>query len=158
MTLVKSIGRRGSGPGEFQSVGGIFSLPGDSIMAFDPTSNRLLVYDGALGNAIDQVLSEWVAKDNIQTTVAGRFRDGRLVGIRRRRVVNRTATARIAADTPVVVVGMPSYRPEEFVRLPIRRYVAVGEGPARYRISLDEIATVVGAVCDEASSSSTRRV
>lgn len=76
-TLVEIIGRRGGGPGEFQSIGGIFSLLGDSIMAFDPIANRLLVFDGVLGNSTDQVLAEWAPERDIQTTLVGRFRDGR---------------------------------------------------------------------------------
>lgn len=71
------------------------------------------------------------------------------MGVRRRRLVSRNIAPRLAADTPTVVVGMPGDRPQEFYRLPIIRYVVAGEGSARYQITLDEVATTVGVVCDD---------
>ena len=48
--LVRSIGRRGQGPGEFERIGGIGSI-GDTIWAGDPTLRRLTYFDLA-GNVL----------------------------------------------------------------------------------------------------------
>lgn len=42
--LLRSIGRQGSGPGEFDEVGTIGLLPGDSLYAFDPGHRRITVF------------------------------------------------------------------------------------------------------------------
>jgi hypothetical protein len=51
--FVKSIGRQGSGPGEFNSLYGIYRLPGDSIAAYDSQLQRMTVFasDGAVGRS-----------------------------------------------------------------------------------------------------------
>jgi hypothetical protein len=40
---VRSLGRRGSGPGEFQSPGGCFTLPGDTVLVLDRVLRRFTV-------------------------------------------------------------------------------------------------------------------
>jgi hypothetical protein len=42
--LVATLGRAGDGPGEFQGVGGIVPLPGDSLAVWDPRQQRLTVF------------------------------------------------------------------------------------------------------------------
>lgn len=148
-TMVHTVGRRGSGPGEFQNIGGIFSLPGDSVMVFDPISHRLHIFDGAYSSAVDQVIPEWTTEGSEQTTLVGRFSDGRLVGIRRRLFVSRTSAIVARVDTPQVVVGRLGSRPQPFFPLPILRSVSGGAGSVRFQLALGEIQTVVGAVCDE---------
>src|SRR4051812_36575324 len=39
-TFISQLGRRGEGPGEFESAGAGFSAPGDSIVIFDQSNNR----------------------------------------------------------------------------------------------------------------------
>jgi hypothetical protein len=41
---LRSFGREGGGPGEFQRLGGIFLLPGDSVLAYDFTARRLSLF------------------------------------------------------------------------------------------------------------------
>ncbi|HEX2203655.1 MAG TPA: 6-bladed beta-propeller [Longimicrobium sp.] len=43
-TLVRTLGRKGLGPGEFRSVRGLQVLPGDSLMVYDPSAARLSVF------------------------------------------------------------------------------------------------------------------
>lgn len=43
-TVLRSFGRRGSGPGEFRSVRSVQVLPGDSLMAYDPSLGRVTVF------------------------------------------------------------------------------------------------------------------
>jgi hypothetical protein len=42
--VVRSFGRRGSGPGEFRSIRGVQILDGDSVLAYDPTLGRITVF------------------------------------------------------------------------------------------------------------------
>ncbi len=43
--LLRKLGRRGEGPGEFRSTGSIIELPGDSIGVYDYLRRRLTVFD-----------------------------------------------------------------------------------------------------------------
>lgn len=45
--LLRRIGRQGQGPGEFQGVGGVRLLPGDSVFVFDAVSARVTVFPPA---------------------------------------------------------------------------------------------------------------
>lgn len=51
---VRTIGRSGGGPGEFQALWGLYRLPGDSLGAWDWTAKRLTLYDtaGVLGRMV----------------------------------------------------------------------------------------------------------
>lgn len=42
--LVRTMGRRGLGPGEFRGIGSVQALPGDSVLAYDPAAVRLSVF------------------------------------------------------------------------------------------------------------------
>lgn len=42
---LRTIGRNGEGPGEFRNLGGVFRLPGDSILTLDRALRRLTVFD-----------------------------------------------------------------------------------------------------------------
>lgn len=42
--LVRVVGRKGLGPGEFRSIRGVQVLPGDSLLVFDPGAGRLSVF------------------------------------------------------------------------------------------------------------------
>lgn len=48
---IKTLGRQGTGPGEFQSLRAIWILPADSIMAMDARNGRLTVYSPNLERA-----------------------------------------------------------------------------------------------------------
>src|SRR5690606_12398504 len=48
---VRSIGRRGSGPGEFQRVSSVQVLPGDSVLVFDRGLRRVTVFPPSGGEA-----------------------------------------------------------------------------------------------------------
>ncbi len=52
-THIATAGQRGNGPGEFQGIGGLFSLPGDSVLVSDLIQRRLTVLSdsGKLGRA-----------------------------------------------------------------------------------------------------------
>ena len=51
---LRSTGQRGSGPGEFQNIAGLWLGPGDSLLVSDPLARRLTVLDreGNLGRTI----------------------------------------------------------------------------------------------------------
>ena len=42
--LIRTLGRRGLGPGEFRSIRGVQVLPGDSLLVYDPGAARLSVF------------------------------------------------------------------------------------------------------------------
>jgi hypothetical protein len=42
--LIRTLGRRGSGPGEFQAVQSVQVLPGDSLLVYDPALGRASVF------------------------------------------------------------------------------------------------------------------
>lgn len=42
--LIRTIGRKGLGPGEFRALRGVHVLPGDSVLAYDPSAARLTVF------------------------------------------------------------------------------------------------------------------
>ncbi len=44
-TYLKTVGRKGSGPGEFEGLGLLRLIPGDSLLAFDFALNRASVFD-----------------------------------------------------------------------------------------------------------------
>lgn len=45
--VLRSVGRRGSGPGEYQDIGGVTSLPGDSLIVWDGMLRRATVLSPA---------------------------------------------------------------------------------------------------------------
>lgn len=45
--LLRKMGREGGGPGEFQEMGGVVRLPGDTLAVWDWTAKRVTVYDPA---------------------------------------------------------------------------------------------------------------
>lgn len=52
--LVRSAGRKGGGPGEFQHIAWVGLLPGDSVAAWDPVLRRLSIFadDGRFARAV----------------------------------------------------------------------------------------------------------
>ncbi|WP_420128320.1 hypothetical protein [Longimicrobium sp.] len=61
--VVRTVGRRGLGPGEFRSVRGVQVLPGDSLLVYDPGAARLSVF------APDSTRAAYVT--NLAATLAG---------------------------------------------------------------------------------------
>jgi hypothetical protein len=52
--FLRAAGRRGGGPGEFQHIGWVGMVPGDSVAAWDPVLRRLSIFgaDGRFGRAV----------------------------------------------------------------------------------------------------------
>ncbi|HET7464424.1 MAG TPA: hypothetical protein VFJ82_24405 [Longimicrobium sp.] len=50
-TLLRTVGRRGSGPGEFQGIASVAVIPGDSLFVFDGGSWRVTVLEPGTGRA-----------------------------------------------------------------------------------------------------------
>lgn len=49
--LLRTVGRKGLGPGEFRSIRGVQVLPGDSLLVYDPGAARLSVFAPGSGHA-----------------------------------------------------------------------------------------------------------
>ena len=70
----RRVGGKGGGPGEFQTVMSLDKLPGDSLLAYDPTNRRLTVFDAAGRHARDVATSSPAAL--ILFRIVGRLADG----------------------------------------------------------------------------------
>jgi hypothetical protein len=75
-TQLRTVGREGSGPGEFRHLAWVGRLPGDSVIAWDARLRRLSVYslDGELART-----AELVAVKGLFPAVHGVFGDGSLL-------------------------------------------------------------------------------
>jgi hypothetical protein len=73
-----SAGGRGEGPGEYQSVSTVFSMPGDSVTVFDERLSRLTVLDSDGRTA--RTFSVAPPPDTYGLQILGGTRDGTLVG------------------------------------------------------------------------------
>jgi hypothetical protein len=72
---VVTAGRNGGGPGEFQQLGGVLVLPGDSVAVYDPAANRVSVFDRG-----GRFVREFAPSGETRVAVVGRFGDGSYVG------------------------------------------------------------------------------
>jgi hypothetical protein len=89
-SFLRSFGRTGSGPGEFQSIANAFPYRGDSIAVWDGVAHRLLVFDstGTFSRAISVVTAVGPPQGSGEGLsfgstghVAGAFTDGSLIVI-----------------------------------------------------------------------------
>lgn len=73
-TPVRKVGRKGAGPGEFQTLMGLHRLAGDSLLAYDPMNRRLTLLDAAGGHVRAVTLP--AAMGFMFFQLEGRFPDG----------------------------------------------------------------------------------
>jgi hypothetical protein len=78
---VRSVGREGQGPGEFQSLTLVGAFAGDSLLAWDPGQRRLSVFDAS--GRLARTVAVPSAFGPTPPLTAGVLRDGRLVAQRR---------------------------------------------------------------------------
>jgi len=76
-TLLRSVGRKGSGPGEFQMLMMMIGTPGDSLLTFDGMNRRMSVFGPDGGHVRDFGGTE--ATNPILMLVQGRLNDGSYV-------------------------------------------------------------------------------
>ena len=79
--LVKTLGRAGSGPGEFRNLTGIQLLAGDSILVFDPALRRVSLFSAATGflSSTQIATSRGTAATAGLTGIVGRLEDGTVI-------------------------------------------------------------------------------
>jgi hypothetical protein len=72
-THLRTVGRQGGGPGEYEDMWGLVRLPGDSLGVWDWTAKRLTVYDdrGELGRTVNPP-----GLDALGPRLVGAFADG----------------------------------------------------------------------------------
>jgi hypothetical protein len=70
---LKSVGREGGGPGEFESLSAVAWIPGDTLAAWDWSAKRLTLYDDSLG--LIRVLTP-DSDGGLFPRLAGAFDDG----------------------------------------------------------------------------------
>jgi hypothetical protein len=74
---LRTLGRQGSGPGEFNGLGSVFLLPGDSIAAYDGGAGRLTVF--APSGALARTANVAPLDGRLPPKPLGAFADGSLV-------------------------------------------------------------------------------
>ena len=77
--FIRSVGGPGDGPGEYQWLGGVIGLPGDSILAQDPQRHRVSIYDPS-----GRLIRSWVIqplRTYVMPPPIGRVRDGHFVAM-----------------------------------------------------------------------------
>lgn len=75
-TYVSTSGRKGGGPGEFQSLSSVERLGGDSLLAFDRSSRRISIFD-ATGHFLQAITPQQAALQ--LSRYVGHFEDGSFV-------------------------------------------------------------------------------
>jgi hypothetical protein len=75
---LRTVGRRGRGPGEFQGISGLFRTPGDSLSAFDQSQRRMTILPLASGEP-RVVRSQAVPGGRGSFDAFGALGDGRLL-------------------------------------------------------------------------------
>lgn len=124
--LVRTLGRKGLGPGEFRSIRGVQVLPGDSLMVYDPSAARLSVFppDGDqpaytinLGATVGGPVPFLIDRTPANDAFVALFRPGFVAG--------DTATRR---DRLQVLNRDGTPRAEPFRVFPSRGFLRVGGG------------------------------
>ncbi len=99
--LLRTTGKRGAGPGEFEAVGWIQSLPGDSLLVYDPRLMRASVFADSL------TFARTMAPDPTAGTVGapeliGMFRDRTFLASSRRMATTPPEAGRMVRPSQVL--------------------------------------------------------
>lgn len=156
------IGRRGKGPGEFEDIEGVFSLPGDTMMIFDRTRQIGYLYHEYKPTNARIDFREWRFTERRGQTLVGRFADGRWVAYAGSPRLLFKEGVRAGTDSVHLVAGKPNVSPVRLASVAeIKQVDLLTEGYS-YRFDLNEIAPGTGAVCENgvilADTSGVRRL
>ncbi|PYP42404.1 MAG: hypothetical protein DMD43_02990 [Gemmatimonadetes bacterium] len=118
---VRSLGRKGGGPGEFEALGQIFLLPGDSLAAYDFNHRRFSVFSPAGAVAREAAL---VAEGPIAyPQVTAVFPDGRLL-VQGLRNFGPGAVSGVVRDTaPLAIYSPQGHLVDSLGRFPGAEYL-----------------------------------
>jgi Domain of unknown function (DUF4926) len=133
---LRSFGRRGRGPGEFQVISGLFRYPGDSLAAYDQIARRTTIFP--LSNGEPRVVRTQ-AGGNL--SAFGALGSGQLLLYNPGSGYHPELHAGLQWDTTDVVVLDPADgTAQTIIRLPSRQYFVEADGntrplaPAHYAI------------------------
>lgn len=142
------IGRRGQGPGEFEDIEGVFSLPGDTVMIFDRTRQIGYLYHEYRATNTRVDFREWQFTANRSQVLLGRFADGRWVALvgQSRPLVNESV--RVGTDSIHLIAGAPEAAPARIATIARVKQVDLVTSGYSYRFDLNEIAPGAGAICE----------
>lgn len=142
------IGRRGQGPGEFEDIEGVFSLPGDTVMIFDRTRQIGYLYHEyrATNRRVD--FREWQFTAKRGQVLLGRFADGRWVAVAGQPRPLVSEGVRVGADSIHLLAGVPQAAPSPIGTIARVRQVDLVTSGNSYRFDLNEVAAGAGAVCE----------
>jgi hypothetical protein len=139
---IRTVGRRGRGPGEFGDFSRVLRLTGDSILIFDNRNRRVTVYDpsGALAYTHSTLETEGMrGRPHVLGSVAGlsgprvlgKTSDGRFL-VQFRSNGERDGYSR---DTVfLVVTGARGAEPDTLPRLPSNEFAATAGGSSRRQL------------------------
>jgi hypothetical protein len=116
--FVRNLGGKGSGPGEYQSIGGIRTLPDGRVTIWDPRQGRISVYTAVGAFEASHVVPGGLFADNIfQTDHTGHFHVRTVIGVRTGDGNPETGWIRIAPTGAILdTLRIPREpRPESFV-------------------------------------------
>jgi hypothetical protein len=142
------LGRKGQGPGEFQSLYAVFPINADSLAAFDRARQTVSFVVQSTLSPVSLDFTQWEFDRHIGQKLIGRFRSGEWVALRSAPPHFRQDGAIAVVDTPLVLVGYPSSAPREMFRLPPRRMVDVMSAGTSRRILLSDFSPAIGAACE----------
>jgi len=115
--LVRSIGRRGAGPGEFRQLAGVGTHEG-SIWAFDPSLRRLTFFDSA-GKVVSDVLLRSFG------AVAGMRDNGAVIGTTPVVLADRDTAGRELPSAWSVLVQAQNAAPDTIVKIDVSSMTSV---------------------------------
>jgi 6-bladed beta-propeller protein len=123
---LRSAGRAGSGPGEYQNIQGFWIGPGDSLLVAEPITRRLSVLDAqgnyvrsfSLGSQTGQIVP---ANGRVELAIpVGWFADGAVAGVTQSITLNQSRTG-IFRDS----ITLLRYAPDGAVRDTLGRFPGV---------------------------------
>lgn len=128
---LRSVGRRGQGPGEFQAISGLFAERGDSLVAYDQVQRRATIVPLS-GGEVRVVRSQAIPRTRGSFAPFGAFSGGRLVLYNPGSGFRPDLAPGLQWDTTEVVVIEPADGASRLIaRLPSRQLYVLPGGDRR---------------------------
>lgn len=124
--LVRSIGRRGHGPGEFQEVSDVFEVPSSGVAIYDQVTKRLTLMGRDGSTYWTHLLDRWPNTQSMR--VIGAFDSSEFVGVQVRETAWSPGQPAFVDDSIDVLVGTPDSTPRTILTLAGRQSLHVIDG------------------------------
>lgn len=117
-----SSAKQGAGPGEFLAVSDMFRFTTDTVVAYDPTQQRLTYFDSLGAYVGTQSLVGWPESRRLR--IVGRQPNGEIIGLLTTMSFPNT-TASIGIESATLLVGSRNGAPRVLLQLPVARIIRV---------------------------------